>query len=527
MTEDPAIAPFPGAAAYPKVEHLGVLLEWQVATRPDAPALHEVDGDTWSFARLAAEVGRIQAGLDARGIGPGDHVLIMCENGLRAAAMHVAVITHGAVAVPVNTALIGPGLAHVLTHSDSRLLIGDAAYLPRCLDLAPRFRDGGAISTSTAIGPTHAWDRAFECTGRVRVRGAGGSAPAMIVYTSGTTGDAKGAILSHTAWLTAAWASGAVMLEASPGDVIHTCLPLFHCAAQQLGLWTALLAGASVVLAPRFSASAFWSQIRRYNAKAFLFVGPLTSILWKAPTTPQDSEQPARIAVGGGPRIAWRAFEQRFGLTFVECYGMTEWAGGCVTYRPGYARSGVAGKALDYVEMRTVDADMHPTPPGVPGEILLRPRRPDVMFSGYYKRPDLTAAALHEGWYRTGDVGTIDAEGYLTYGARMRDIIRRRGENVSAAEVDAILAAHPQVEECAVVGVPSELGEEDILAVLVPAAGAIDIPSVVAFAAERLPAFAVPQFIATAPSLPKTATARVQRHLLRPLAAGAYDRTAA
>ena len=350
----------------------------------------------------------------------------------------------------------------------------------------------------------------------------------MIVYTSGTTGDAKGAILSHTAWLTAAWASAAVMLEASPGDVIHTCLPLFHCAAQQLGLWTALLAGASVVLAPRFSASAFWSQIRRYNAKAFLFVGPLTSILWKAPPTPEDGDQPARIAVGGGPRdrlAGVRATLRPHLRRMLRHDGM----GRRLRHATAPPMPVPASRAKRSTTSRcvTVDADMHPTPPGVPGEILLRPRRPDVMFSGYYKRPDLTAAALHEGWYRTGDVGTIDAEGYLTYGARMRDIIRRRGENVSAAEVDAILAAHPQVEECAVVGVPSELGEEDILAVLVPAAGAIDIPSVVAFAAERLPAFAVPRFIATAPSLPKTATARVQRHLLRPLAAGAYDRTAA
>ena len=138
-----------------------MLLEWQVATRPDATALHEVDGDTWSFARLAAEVGRIQAGLDARGIGPGDHVLIMCENGLRAAAMHVAVIAHGAVAVPVNTALVGPGLAHVLTHSDSRLLIADPAYLPRCLDLAAtlsrRWRDFDIDRhrTHARMGSTH------------------------------------------------------------------------------------------------------------------------------------------------------------------------------------------------------------------------------------------------------------------------------------------------------------------------------------------------------------------------------------
>ncbi|MBV9749220.1 MAG: AMP-binding protein [Acetobacteraceae bacterium] len=522
MTVDPATAPFPGAASYPKVTHLGALLLAQLATRPGATALQQVDGATWSWARLGEEVAAIQSGLASRGIRPGQHVAIVCENSLRAAAAHLAVIAFGAIVIPVNTALMGAGLAHVLNHGDAALLIADPSLLPRCLGAAPAFRDAKAVATDDA-----AWTAAFPPTADPpRVQGEGGAAPAMILYTSGTTGDAKGAILSHTAWLTAAWASAAVMLEAQPGDVIYTSLPLFHCAAHQLALWTALLSGASVVLAPHFSASAFWSHMRRYHVKAFLFVGPVTSILWNAPPAPGDRDQPARIAVGGGPRVAWREFEDRFNLTFVECYGMTEWAGGCITHRPGQARSGRAGKALDYVEMITVDETMQPTPPGIPGEILLRPRRPNVMFSGYYKRPDLTAAALHDGWYRTLDIGTIDAEGYLTFAARKRDIIRRRGENVSAAEVDAVLATHPDISECAVVGVPAELGEEDILAVVVPKQESLDLASVVAHASAHLPFFAVPRFFATAPSLPKTATSRVQRHLLRPLLHGAIDRIA-
>lgn len=518
---DPAIAPFERSRHYPKAAAVGDMLKFQVATRPDAAALQMVDGEGWSWARLGSEVAHIQAGLKTLGIVPHDHVVVFCDNSLRMAATMTAIMSYGAVVIPLNTALVGQGLRTLLLHSDAKLLIADPEYVSRCL--ACSVLAGHQCVSTGQRTEIPGWEDVFRGGTEIISRGAGQDL-AMVMYTSGTTGDSKGAMLSHTSCVMAAWACAAIMMEASHDETIYTCLPFFHCAAQQLGLWTAMLSGARLVFATRFSASTFWTHIRKYDVKAFHFVGPLTSVLWKAPPAPDDASSPARLAVGGGPRIAWKEFEQRFGLEFIECYGMTETFGGCVSHRPGHGRSGKAGKALDYVELKVVDDQGMPVPPGVEGNIMLRERVPGAFFSGYYKRPDLTEAAFSDGWYRTLDLGVLDEEGYLTWHSRARDILRHKGENVSAIVVETTIGEHPAVEECGVAGVPSELGEDELLAVIVPKSPAPSFAELVAFAAGRLPSFAVPRYFAIAESLPKTATSRIQRHLLRPFLAGAYDR---
>ena len=518
---DPAIQPFSGAVDYPPAVSVGQLLAAQIARRPNAKALQMVDGAAWTWTQLGTEVASIQAGLEAFGIKPGDHVAMLCDNSLRMAAMLCAVISYGAVAIPINTGLIGKGLHAILLHSDAKLLVVDAPYLARCKEVG--VIDASRCVLTEAGEGAHSWESVFGKPGTLIARGEPADI-AVILYTSGTTGDSKGAMLSHTSLLLAAWASAAVMFEAKPGDVIYTALPLFHCAAQQLGLWTVLLSGAELVLAPRFSASNFWRHMRDYNVNAFHFVGPITSVLWSLPPSEQDRNHSVRIAAGGGPRIAWREFEERFGLQFVECYGMTETFGGCVTHRPGHGRSGYGGKALYYVDAKIVDDNGAELPVDERGRIMLRARVRDAFFSGYYKRPDLTEAAFNDGWYVTGDIGSMDKDGYLIWHSRARDIIRHRGENISAVDVEALIAEHPLVAECGVVGVPAELGEEDVFAVIVPTAQPPEISDIVAFLSERLPPFAIPRFFAFADSLPKTATSRIQRHLLAPFLNAAHDR---
>ncbi|HYF20373.1 MAG TPA: AMP-binding protein [Ramlibacter sp.] len=499
MTDD-ATQPFTGARDYPRVHGVGELLQVRVRQDPDRVALHSVDGESWTWSQLAAQVGAVQAALGDHGLARGDHVALFCDNSLRMAAALLAIAAAGLVAVPLNTALVGPGLAAVLAHCDAKLLLADPAGLERCRGLG-------------VIQPCVALDEMFGAKGNLEIAG-GGADTALIIYTSGTTGDAKGVVISHAAILNGAFQAAAVMLEATPDTVIHTCLPLFHCAAQQLGLWPALLSGARLVLSPRFSAGSFWDELQACGATAFHFVGPMTSILWKAEPSPNDARQPPRIALGGGPRIAWREFEERFNVRFVECYGMTETFGGCVSHRPGRGRPGTVGKALDSVQVAVDD-----------GQIVVRPRRDHVLFSGYYKRADLTQAAFRDGWYRTGDLGSLDADGFLSYRSRARDIIRRRGENVSALAVEEAAAGCPGIAECGVVGVPSELGEEDILAVFVADGEPPQWEVVLAHLRERLPTFAVPRYLAFAPELPKTVTGRLQRHLLRELLRDAFDRS--
>jgi len=516
---DPVIQPFEGARHYPGAQALGELLPERTLRAPDALALQMADGEAWSWARLAAETGAIQAGLAGRGLVAGDHVALMCDNSLRMVATLCAIVGAGMVAIPINTALVDRGLAFVLGHCDTQLLIADPPYLERCLAL-------GAIEAGRCISTEEGgldWPTAFGQAGELVARGCGLD-PALIIYTSGTTGDAKGAAISHATALAGAAGAAGVMLEADAQSVIYTSLPLFHCAAQQMGLWAALLSGAQLVLAARFSATSFWEHVRRYRVTAFLFVGPMTSILWKAPPSPQDRRHTVRLAVGGGPRLAWSEFEERFNLKFVECYGMTETFGGCVTHRPGRGREGSVGKALAHVEVDVLDEQGLRAAVGTAGQIVLRPRSSDALFSGYYKRPDLTAAAMKQGCFQTGDLGVLDADGYLFYQSRARDIIRRRGENISALAVEAAAVGCPGIADCGVVGVPSELGEEDLLAVLVADGTAPPMQVLVEQLRQRLPAFAVPRYLCFADSLPKTVTGRLQRHLLRPLATMAFDR---
>ncbi|QHE83712.1 AMP-binding protein [Hydrogenophaga sp. BPS33] len=520
-TVDPVTSPFEGAQHHLRADHLGALLLERVALQPTDTALRMVDGEDWTWSRLAEEVGAIQAGLARMGLEPGDSVALMCENAPRMVAALCAVTAAGLVAVPVNTAQVGAGLAFVLEHSGASVLIADAPYLERCASLGLSLPGNRCIATE-ADAPS--WRQAF---GREAAPMAHGSTAdtAMVMYTSGTTGVPKGVMLDHGCVLTGAHAAAAVMLEATPQTVIHTCLPLFHCAAQQLGLWPALLSGAQLVLARRFSASGFWPQIQRYRANAFHFVGPMTSVLWKAPPSSLDRRHGARIAVGGGPRIAWRAFEERFGVQFVECYGMTETFGGCVAHRPGRNRAGSVGKAMGHVEVEVRNEAGTAVSAGTVGEIAIRARVPHALFQGYFQRADLTAEAVRGGWYHTGDLGAMDADGYLTYHSRARDLIRRRGENVSAIAVEEAINACDGVLECGVVGVPSALGEEDILAVLVPdpSKPRPTWPELLDAMRTRLPAFALPRYLCFAEELPKTVTGRLQRHLLRPMAAQAFD----
>ncbi len=522
MTATDAVQPSPSAAGYVKASVLGDLLAGRVAQRADAQALVVPWGERLTWAQLAAVTASVQRGLVIRGVRPGDRVGLMCDNSPRMAAALLAIVGLNAVAVPINTAMVGPGLAFVLDHSEVVHLIGDEIYIERSLSVGGGLGADRCVSTSDS-SRVCSWSEAFGAPGDPISEGRA-SDPAVLIYTSGTTGEAKGVVLSHAAVLAGSRGAAGVMFKATSDDVIYTCLPLFHCAAQQLGLWACLLSGATLVLAPRFSASSFWAQIDEHHVTAFHFIGPMLSVLWQAPPSPADTQHHATKAIGGGPRVAWQEFADRFALQVVECYGTTETFGGCVTHRPGMGRLGSVGMAMPYIEIDIVDEAGLTVMVGDPGEILIRGREQHVLFTEYLKRPDLTAAAVRGGWYHTGDVGSFDADGYLYFHARTKELIRRRGENVSILEVENVLSKHPDVRDCAAAGVASPLGEEDILVSLVPGPSGIDPEELIAFAAEYLPAFALPRYITIQESIPRTATYRVQRHLLAPLVATAYDR---
>jgi crotonobetaine/carnitine-CoA ligase len=291
-------------------------------------------------------------------------------------------------------------------------------------------------------------------------------------------------------------------------------MPLFHAVASWLGVVPALLMGGRIAIVPRFSASAFWDDCRRYQADVAHGIFSMVPILMKQPPRPHDADQPARRFYFA--RVD-EAFEQRFNCRIVEVYGATET--GVVTMTPpGNPRKiGSCGKPNDATfEVVIADENDAPVQPGDVGEILVRPRRPFAMLTAYYNAPDATAAAFRNLWFHTGDNARADADGYLWFVDRKKDAIRRRGENISSSEVEAVLNRHPGVLECAVVAAPSELDEDEVKAVVVLRPGTSTTPDDIwAFCDAEMPRFWVPRFIELRAEMPKTPSQKIQKYLLR------------
>jgi crotonobetaine/carnitine-CoA ligase len=345
-------------------------------------------------------------------------------------------------------------------------------------------------------------------------------------------------MLSHRAYLSSARYFADEMVRARADDVLYTPLPLFHINAQAHTVLPAMYLNATIALGQRFSASGFWDDLRRHGATLFNSLAAMLPILCKQPEGPRDRDHRARLtACAATPRDVWLEFERRFGVTIVEGYGLTETAGFCVANPFGAPRVGSIGRPMSWVEARIVGPDDRPTPPGEPGEIALRPLGAGtgdggahLFMEGYYRMPEATAEATRGGWFHSGDAGRADADGYLYFVDRIKQSIRRRGENVSSWEVEKAVNAHPAVLESAAVGHPSELGEEDVRIVIVPRPGhAIDPREIVAWCEERMAYFMVPRYVEVRPALPKTATERVEKYRLKEegLGPGAWDREAA
>jgi crotonobetaine/carnitine-CoA ligase len=281
------------------------------------------------------------------------------------------------------------------------------------------------------------------------------------------------------------------------------------------------------VLRERFSASKFFNEIRQYGATVFNYIGGMLTMLIKQPERENDAENPARATFGGAaPREIWRDFEKRFGVTIIEGYGLTESGGVCLCNPPHRIKVGSIGKPTSFCDVTIWDDNHREVPTGATGEIVVRPKRPDAMFLGYYKQPDKTQEAWEGGWFHTGDRGYQDQDGYFFFVDRVKDCIRRRGENISSFDIEKVVNSHPKVLESAAVAVPSELGEDDVKIVVVPRPDESLTPEeLLSFCEERMAYFMIPRYVDFTDKLPKTPTERVQKFALRKLGvANAWDR---
>jgi acyl-CoA synthetase (AMP-forming)/AMP-acid ligase II len=314
-------------------------------------------------------------------------------------------------------------------------------------------------------------------------------------------------------------------------DRPFSSLPLFHSAGQQLAVMSTLTVGTDIALARWFSASEFWDQIRRHDATRFFYIGTMLQVLLNREPAPDDGDHPAAFGMGAAAPVELVPdFERRFDVELLDSYGLTE-TGTLATFtEPGDAngtRDGAAGRPVDHIDLRIADDRDRPVETGTVGEILLRPRRPNTTMLGYLGEAEQTVETWQNLWLHTGDMGYVDEAGRLYFVDRKAYTIRHRGENVSARQVEKTLMTHPAVEEVAVVGVPGELGDEDVKAV-VKARDPVEPAALIDHCEGDLAGFKIPRYVEFTESFPKTETERIEKYKLKSEGVGdAWDRQAA
>ncbi|KLK91347.1 AMP-dependent synthetase [Microvirga vignae] len=501
---------------------LANLLRLHAEKNPDG-VFARFNGEPITFAMLDSQSAALAAWLRSRGLQSGEHVAVMMRNSVETLAVVFGLAKAGLVWVPLNAQQRGPGLQYIVNHSKPVLVIADAEHLPTIVECgAEHPRQGFLVHGKDEDHPRLA---EVLSTGTPFMEPAPAmDAPFAIMYTSGTTGQPKGVIVSNQMIRLAGEAVGLVA-AARADDVMFVWEPLYHIGGAQL-LGLPMTHGVVLAMVDRFSASRFWSQVREYRATHIHYLGGILQILLKQPPSPMDRDHGVRIAWGGGcPGEIWNAFQDRFGVQIRECYGMTE-ASSITTFND----KGVIGSVGNPVPWFTVEllgADGHPVPLGERGEIVVRTSTPGALFPGYFNNPDATEKALRNGALHTGDLGSYDPEGNLIFHGRMTDSVRCRGENVSAWEVERVAADHPSVEDCAMIGVAADVGEQDIKLFIKPKAGTnVEPAEISAWLSTRLASYQNPRYIAVVDEFERTPSQRIMKHKLSKRLDDCWDRLA-
>jgi carnitine-CoA ligase len=508
-----------------RVESISELLDRR-ARDDSAKPFCVFDGDVLSFGELRERVNSLASGCAALGVRPGDRVAVMLANHPDHLVVFLAFMRLGVTQVPVNVHLRGLGLEYVLAHSEVRVVVADERFAPEVMALLLKSSVELLIWRGTPMpaGPVRS-------VSLVDVAAAGSSPTppgtpnadrvVSITYTSGTTGPPKGVMLGELPYLTAGHVAGQ-LADVGPGDVMLTWEPLYHIGGSQV-IVTCLQRGVPMALLERFSASIFWDDARRHRATRMHYLGGVLGLLLKQPARPDDRDHSVRIAWGGGaPAHLWEAFERRFGVRIHEAYGMTEAASFTTINLEG--RVGSIGRPVPHFEVKILAEDGRIAAVHEIGQIVVREREPGLLMKGYLKDRERTAEALRDGWLYTGDFGAADADGFLYFAGRRRDRLRRRGENVSAWEIEQVFAMHPDVEACAVIGVSSDVGDEDIKVFVKPAAGKrLDPLELVRWCERHLAYFQIPRYVELVDAFPLTPTERIRKDQLSTSVASCFD----
>ena len=495
---------------------LGKLLSQAAERHGDKPFL-SVDERTYSFSETHAISHAVARGLRSLGVKPREPVMVMLDNSAEFVFSWFALSLLNAVCVPINTAYTGDMLAYVTGDVKSRIVITSTNHATAFANLAPAQR--GALETMVICGAhdgvagmqTLGWNALMIGAGDPVCAPATPADTAFICYTSGTTGPSKGVILPQSlTFQTAQSFISAVGMTAD--DVVFTPLPLFHGMSRTMATLPALLLGAKVYIAPRFSATTFWQDVRRADATISTTIFTIPPILKHKPPSADDRAHRVRVMFNAHHDPE---FEARFNLRLVEAHAMTETGMTVFTLFPE-RKLGASGRAGDAWQAAIVDENDNPMPTGSVGELVLRPKQPGIVMEGYLNKPEATVGAWRNLWFHTGDMMRADDEGYLYFAGRKKERIRRRGENISAYEVETIAIQHPDLVECAVLGVPAGDNEDEVYLVgVLRDAESLTASELHEWLTSRLPKFMVPRYIEFRESLPKTGSAKIERHTLQ------------
>jgi long-chain acyl-CoA synthetase len=484
------------------------------ADQADRVAIRQ-DDLTLTYAGLTAAAGQIATLLRNEGVAPGDRVAVMLPNVAAFPVLAYGVLAAGAVLVPMNPLLKAREVEHYLADSGAALIF---AWEPAAGEAAK-----GAATAGARVIPVKDADAAALRDG-VRPLPSPEWADrnddddAVILFTSGTTGTPKGAQLTHGGLRVNAEITARVLIRTGPADVIMGCLPLFHVFGLTCGLNAALVSGACLTLLPRFDPGAALDMISRDRVTVFEGVPTMYSALLHHPARADADVSTLRVCVSGGaamPVEVLRGFEAAFGCMILEGYGLSETSPVASFNHPDRERKpGSIGTPIEGVEMRVVSASGDDVPAGEVGEIAIRGHN---VMKGYWGRPEATAEAIPDGWFRTGDLARTDSDGYFFIVDRKKELIIRGGYNVYPREIEEALYEHPSVAEVAVIGIPHDsLGEEVGAAVALKPGAAATPEELRAFAKERVAAYKYPRVVWLVDELPKGPTGKILRRSVKP-----------
>ncbi len=505
-----------------------VLEKW-AAQQPDKVFVTQGAGREITYRAMREMAARTAAGLHRLGVKQGQNVVVWLPNGIDCLRVWFGINLLGATYVPINTAYRGRLLEHVLDNAGAELIVVHADLAPRLADV-----DTATLKKVVVVGGAPMPLGTLQTLPVDTLDAPESELPPLaepiqpwhmqsIVYTSGTTGPSKGVMSSYAHLHAMGGSQGFYMLA---HDDRYMCnLPLFHVGGT-IPVMGMLARGASISMVTSFTTEEFWPAVRDTQTTVVLLLGVMTGFIVKRPPGPEDRDHPLKKAIIVPLADDAPAFAERFGVEVYTLYNMTEISTPLVSgLNPD--KTGSCGQPRAGVELRVVDDNDCEVPRGSVGELIVRTDQPWAMNSGYYKNPEATAKAWRNGWFHTGDAFRVDDDGTFFFVDRMKDAIRRRGENISSFEVEAEVAAFPAVAEVAVYAVPSEIAEDEVMCAVAAVPGTtIDLPALIEFLTPRLAHFMIPRYVRIVDALPKTPTQKVQKHILRSegITADTWDR---